>query len=413
MRLLWFTNIELTENTIKGTGSWLPAMSKILSELTDIELINISSGNVSKITRRDCGSIIQWIVPNSAATKFDGLPPKYIVDTIVNTVNEFAPDLIHVWGVENYWGLLTARKYLKQKTLLEIQGLKSACSKVFYGDLTFIERLSCVGLKEIIRGSSIFSQRRNFRKWGQYEREIVAGHEYISTQSNWTQGQIKAINPDSKLFLTIRALRNEFCESPGWQCHNGAPVVFTSVGYSAPFKGIHTAVRALNVLKKSYPNISLRIAGPLQIQGLRKDGYATWVCSEIKRLGLENNVVWLGALNGNEVINELLKCSVCVLPTFIESYCLALAEAMILGVPIAVAYTGGTSFLAKDEESALFFPTGDEVACAHQVSRLISEHSLAIQLSNNAKQVAKNRNNRDAVITKQLEIYHKILFSNY
>lgn len=411
MKLLWFTNIELAENTVKGTGSWLPAMSKILSSLSDIELMNISSGNVSDITRRDCGTIKQWIVPNSFRTQRNGLPPKHIVDSIIKAVDDFDPDLIHVWGVESYWGLLTARKLIKQKVVLEIQGIKGVWSKVFYGDLTFLERLSCVGLKEFIRGTSVFSQKQQFTDWGRFENEMIAGHNCISTQSSWTQGQIKAISPESRLFLTIRALRNEFCESPTWLQHKCSPIIFTSAGYSAPFKGLHTAVRALHILKKQYPDISLHIAGPLQTCGLRKDGYITWVCSEIRRLGLDDNVVWLGPLKGNEIIDELLKCSAQVLPTFIESYCLALAEAMMLGVPTAVAYTGGTSFLARDEESALFFPPGDEAACAHQLGRLLSDQSLATRLSNNARQTAINRNKPDLVIARQLEIYHEVLTS--
>jgi len=410
MKILWLSNIELSESTIRGTGSWLVAMSNGLMTSGHIELMNISSGKVSEITRRDCGFIKQWIVPQSHWIRYKGLPPEIIIAAILKVVDDFSPDLVHIWGVEGYWGLLTARKFIKNKVLLEIQGLKFACGKVFNGNLSFYEQLSCIGMKELVKCTNIFRQKRQFTKWGKYEKEIIAGHYYISTQSYWTQAQVLAISPRSRLFLTIRALREEFCSGVKWQ-FTGNPVVFCTAGYSAPFKGLHIAIRALYILKQRFPNIQLRIAGAHQTRGISKDGYIAWICREIRRMGLDDNVNWLGALSGKQVADELLKCSVMVLPTFVESYCLALAEAMMLGVPTVVSYTGGTAFLAKDEDSALFIVPGDEASCAYQVARLLTDKSLAVKLSYAAVEVAANRNAPEGVVSRQLEIYREIISS--
>ena len=37
-------------------------------------------------------------------------------------------------------------------------------------------------------------------------------------------------------------------------------------------------------------------------------------------------------------------CNVCVIPSFVETYCLALAEAMIVGCPTVVSYTSALPY---------------------------------------------------------------------
>jgi glycosyltransferase involved in cell wall biosynthesis len=145
------------------------------------------------------------------------------------------------------------------------------------------------------------------------------------------------------------------------------------------------------------------------LAGIRRDGYIGWIDHEIMRLGLEENVCWLGPLSALDIVEELRKSSAMVLPTFVESYCVALAEAMIVGVPSAVSYTGGTSFLAKDGESALFFPPGDAAMCAFQLERLITDSHLAEQISDHARESALLRHNVGQIAGQQLLTYQKIL----
>ena len=97
------------------------------------------------------------------------------------------------------------------------------------------------------------------------------------------------------------------------------------------------------------------------------------------------------------------------MPTFVESYGVALAEAMLLGVPTVVSFTGGTSFLARDEESALFFPPGDVEMCAYQAERLIKERDLAERLSCQARNIAQVRHDPKQVLQRQLTTYHQVL----
>ena len=83
-------------------------------------------------------------------------------------MESFSPDLIHVWGTEKFWGLLTARDFIRGNVLLEMQGLKRAIAKYYEGGLTIREQLACIGVKEIIKNNVIPLQRKKYERWGEY-----------------------------------------------------------------------------------------------------------------------------------------------------------------------------------------------------------------------------------------------------
>jgi glycosyltransferase involved in cell wall biosynthesis len=409
MRILWLSNKVQSKAGINGSGSWLEAMTQALLNSGEVELGNIARGNVTSIQRQDCGPICQWVIPYSVRTnRKDNLPPKEVINDIGRAIDDFSPDLVEVWGTEFFWGLLTARGLIKYPAILEMQGLKSAIARVFNGGLTFREQVASIGPIEIWRHSTLFQVRRQFQNWGKFEKEIISGHRYIIAQSAWLKAQLRAINRNASIYHNEFPLNELFYSSESWT-HGTNPVIFCSASYPAAFKGLHVAIRMLAILKDRFPNVQLRIAGSRQESGLRQDGYVAWLKREAHRLGVESNLTWLGLISTQELIRELQCCSVFLVPTFVEGYCLALAEAMLLGVPTVVAFTGGTSYLARDEESALFFPPGDDVMAAFQIERLLTEHELAGRLSKKARDVALERNSRPRIIQNQLEIYRQVL----
>ncbi|MFZ1983079.1 MAG: glycosyltransferase [Desulfatitalea sp.] len=203
-------------------------------------------------------------------------------------------------------------------------------------------------------------------------------------------------------------LRPPFYEAEPWQ-PSGSQKIFCSSAYSTPFKGLHVAIRAMAILKERFPNIALCVAGAHKKKGVRQSGYIAWIVREARRLGVEKKVFWLGALSAPQIIAQLHDSALFLAPSFVESYCVALAEAMIVGVPSVVSYAGGLACLAEDNVSALYFPPGDEVMCAFQMARLLEDQELAARLSASARKMGLKRNDRQRVSADQLEIYRKIV----
>jgi len=411
--LFWFTNIPFSNSSINSTGSWMSSMGQAILEYGGFRLACISQAKVKSVVRNDCGPIKQWLVPYESLTR-NGLPSQQTVTAIQRAVEEVRPDIIHVWGTENYWGLLTARELLPGPSILDMQGIKYACAAVFYGGLTLAERIRCIGPLEILRpGSALFSKKRAFEKWGKFEKEMLSKHKYISVQSDWVNAHVKSVNSKCTIFKTGILLREEFADASSWlppvNQYTSAPQVFTYSAGSTSYKGLHVLLRAIAILKEKYPGIKLNIGGSLIRRGIRKSGYSRWLLGEARRLGIEKNIHWTGPLDVYGIIKQFRLASAVVIPSFVETYCLALAETMTVGVPSVVSYAGALPELARHEESALFFPTGDHTMCAWQLDRLLSDPSLVCRLSHNARQIALQRNNKTSVLKQQLEIYDSVL----
>lgn len=409
MRILWLSNKIQSEVDTTTTGTWLDAMARLLVQSGEVELGNIALGPVARTTRQDYGAVQQWVVPAKAKPQRNGLPASHFVEEIVQAVNEFSPDLAHIWGTESFWGLLTARGLVRYPALLEMQGLKGACARVFAGGLTLREQFNCIGLKEIIKQSMIFQGRQRFARWGFFEWEIIRGHRWITTQSDWIRAWVRNANPECRLFHNDLAINPTFYFDAWHYPDASSKIIFCSAAYPVPYKGLHVAVRALATLKKWMSNVKLHIAGYHQKPGLRQDGYVAWLNRQVEVLGLQNEVVWLGALTAAEIVAQMRQASAMLLPTFIENCSTAMQEAMVFGIPLVVSYVGGLPSLARDEESALFFPAGDEAMAAYQLERILTDRALAERLSRNARAVALVRNDPQRILQNQLEIYRQVL----
>jgi len=409
-KILWLSNFRFRKDASRATGTWLEAMGKAIACTSGYQLFNIACGLVKKTEKRDFDAIRQWVVPYAPNFKNE-LPRRTVVSDIQRIVETLRPDIIHVWGTENYWGLLTARNLLPFPSLLEIQGLKYAIAPKMLGELTFFEALRCTGLKECIRPShSILSGQTQFIRAGRFEHEIIKGHSCIAVPSEWAKTHVEFVNPAGRLFRSRMMLRPEFTDSKPWQFHAGhPPTLFTSSSGSAPYKGLHILLRAIALLKKDFPEIRLNVGGTHIQKGIRRGGYASWILREVQRLGINDNVRFLGPLAAKEIVEQLHQTHVVVNPSFIESYSMALAESLAVGVPTVVSYAGAMPEFAVDGVSALFFPPGDETICARQIKRILLSPSVAAQLSLNARQTGLLRYDPSAVLKRQLEIYNEVM----
>lgn len=388
-------------------------MGKALSESGEVRLANISQAKVSKPIRMDCGSIFQWLVPFERTGR-NGLPSTRTIRTIQKIVAELKPDLIHVWGTENYWGLITARGLISGPSLLEMQGIKYACAPVYYGGLSLTECMRCIGPLEILRPSySLFLGKVLFEKWGRFEKEMILGHKNISTQSDWVRSHVKALRPGLQLFKTGLILRKDFYEAHPWSpkvdIDHAAPNIFTISSGATAYKGLHVLFRSIAILKYNFPHITLNIAGAQIKPGIRMSGYARWLKREIRHLNIEKNINWLGPMNSNGIIEQIQRSSVIVIPSFVESYSVALAEAMQLGAPLVVSFSGAMPELARNEESALFFSPGDSTMCARSIEQILNDQTLAVRLGNNARSFGLRRNDPTRILSQQLGIYNTVL----
>lgn len=405
IKALWFSNVAFSDTKSNASGTWLHSMAEALIKTGSINLFNITHGKVKKLTQKKDSTIQQWLVPYTSSV----LPDLTIIHQIQRVVEEIKPDVIHIWGLETYWGLLTARGYIKGNIILEIQGLKFAIEKHFYSGLNIVDIIDCIGIKELLRPfGSLIGQKYLFKKWGRFEREMLIMHTHISTQSDWVRANVQNVNYSATIYKTAIALRSEFVNAAKWEEVNCSPYqIFTSTSSIISYKGLHILLDSVAILKKKYPTVKLEIAGYVA-SGIRQDGYTKWLKKKIIKLGIYENVNWLGALDASQIVYHMKKANVVVVPSFVESYCLALDESLTVGIPTVVAYSGAMPELAVHEESALFFPPGDKEMCAYYIQKIFDNSLFAKQISYNAYQ-SKRINSQINVGDMQLSIYSNLI----
>ena len=139
------------------------------------------------------------------------------------------------------------------------------------------------------------------------------------------------------------------------------------------------------------------------------DGYSVFLNKLIKKYGLQENVIYLGSLDENQIIAHLQEANACVIPSFIETYCLAFAESMIVGTPTIASFAGAMPELAENGKEALFYNSVDYYTCATYIDKLLQDKRLAEKLSENGRARRMKENDIDTVVKTQLEIYENVL----
>lgn len=408
-KILWLCNSKFTSVTKKATGTWLQPLAELLVRSGKVEIINVSLGERAA-TVWDHSDIKQYTVPAGKRIDLGHTFSEDIKQSVIDIIELEQPDLIHVWGTEAAWVSVFDTYKPQIPLLLDIQGLLHVYADYFYGGLTFSEILGCIHLKELLMPQrTLFNKKKIFKKRGEFELRYLKNFDNISVQSEWVRDKISLITPSVNIFDTRIILRDEFYNAKPWEFKsNTAPIIYTSTSAAVSYKGLHVLIKSVAILKKTYANIELRIAGQMNIGKKMLDGYSIFLNNIIKDHGLENNIKYLGSLDSTQIVKELQYCNVCVVPSFVETYCLSFAEAMMVGTPTIVSYAGAMPGLAIDGDEALFYNSSDYRQCASYIMKLVESVELSTRMSERARARRLMENDREQILSAQLSIYDSI-----
>ena len=414
MKILWFSNCVLSKTPSAGSGSWLFAMRDLI--VNDVDLINITDSNINKITLNEANGIKEYILPNWKLK--NGVPTTDHIIQIADIIDHEKPDVVHIWGVEKYWALLFSRGLIQfDKVILEIQGVFSSCVDVYYGGLLPIDIIKMMSLKSLLFSKYRLSKAyRSYQMKSLYEKELVRSFKHIAIQSNWTKDQLSTIcSEKTNYYYSLRPIRKQFYQADKWKKpSNSKPILFCSISYYKPFKGLHFLLKALNVVRCYIPNITLRIAGPnLESRPFYLIGdYERYILKEIRRLELVNNIVFCGSLNATQMVEEIQNADIVVNPSLVESYSAAAAEALYLGAPTILAYSGAMINFSEEKPVALYYNPMDYRSLAAKISTLLYDQKLRNILTLNALEELLKKSSPDSVKSRQLDTYNKVLNSS-
>lgn len=160
-------------------------------------------------------------------------------------------------------------------------------------------------------------------------------------------------------------------------------VTILTVGRLSPQKGIAVLLNAFAQLKKQVSTpVQLLIAG---------DGPLRQELEELsKTLCLENQVVFYGWCDPDEVLTLYRQADIFTLASFDEGMPNVMLEAMAVGLPIVATNIAGSCELVSEGENGFLVPAGESGPLAESLLRLVNDPSLRISMGHKSRELVNN-----------------------
>jgi glycosyltransferase involved in cell wall biosynthesis len=418
MRILWFTNTPSLASEKLGAktnlGGWISSLERQISALKEIQLGVAFPYGIGKPESFSVNDTRYFTLPFAKEDgSIKGLParwghmiePEEELDLYLDIIRDFQPDLIHVFGSERSYGLISARSDIP--VVLQIQGnLMVSCEKWFSG-ISFIDILRYSRKKELLLGFGTFHDYYYFKKRALREEKILKQCKYIIGRTNWDRRITRLLAPDSIYFHCDELLRDEFY-SKKWTIHLARKVTIFSTLSPVIYKGLEVILKAASLLK-----ISSRIDFEWQVAGVSgTERIIEMIEKSQKKRFNECNIRFRGSLGANDLIEGLLNSDYYVHPSHIENSPNSVCEAMILGVPVIATYAGGTDSILQNDIEGVLVQDGDPYVLAGALLDLAGSPEKINFFSANARRKALLRHDPTTVKNNLLRIYDSVLKSS-
>jgi glycosyltransferase involved in cell wall biosynthesis len=421
MKILWIVNtlfpapskaLGLPEPVV---GGWMYGLAIQVSKTIGVELAVATSGVFTEVKKIDRQGIKYYILPCNNNTKYDPKLEEYWTEVC----NEFQPDVVHIHGTEYTHGLACLRKLPHLNYVVSIQGLVSVIERYYFAGMTFGEIFKSITFRDLVRWDTLWQQKRKFEVRGQFEKEYITKTKSVIGRTSWDYAHTKAINSNVNYHFCNESLRDGFYSAAKWTYEKCEPntIFLSQAGY--PIKGLHQVLKALITVKKTYPNVRIKVGGNNIIKTLslkdkiRLTGYGKYIKRLISNNALEKNILFLGTLTEEEIIKEYLSANLFICPSSIENSPNSLGEAQILGVPLIAAYVGGIPDMVDDGKTGFLYRFEETNTLALLIERIFSMSIAKLNLlSIKEQEVAMKRHDPNFNKKQTIEIYKNVFHPN-
>jgi D-inositol-3-phosphate glycosyltransferase len=116
-----------------------------------------------------------------------------------------------------------------------------------------------------------------------------------------------------------------------------------------------------------------------------------------RMLGVDQRVRFLGSVDQDALAGYLSLASVCVVPSYSESFGLVALEAAACGTPVVAAQVGGIPAIVKDGLTGFTLVSHDPAQYAERIGRLLVDDEMGRCFSRRSRLVATQFSWQDTV----------------
>jgi glycogen(starch) synthase len=173
------------------------------------------------------------------------------------------------------------------------------------------------------------------------------------------------------------------------------------IGRLVTQKGIEYFIRAIPKIAGRFPETKFIIVG----EGWSRDSLE----AEAQATGQSEKIRFTGFVSDKEVVNLMTSADVLVVPSVYEPFGIVALEGMATGVPVVASQVGGLSEVIEHDRTGVFVYPRSSDSIAWGIGKVLSDSSFAKWLSGNAKDKLEKDYSWEAVATKTVEVYRKLV----
>lgn len=155
--------------------------------------------------------------------------------------------------------------------------------------------------------------------------------------------------------------------SDSFRVSNGKRII-GFLGRLHPIKKVEKVLYAMDKLRAE--GLELRDLLSFQVMGKYDDIYEQWLKDEVKRLGLNDCVEFVGFVSGKEKFDRLAKLSALLVPSAQENFGMIVPEALICGTPVYASL--GTPWSELNECNAGWWEDNEPETIARVIKEILS-----------------------------------------
>jgi glycosyltransferase involved in cell wall biosynthesis len=416
IKILWFTNTVSGAADYLGLesiiGGWIESLEKSIKKVDSINLaVAFYWGNANKIKKIDGDRAVYFVIPDNRS-KLKKKIDKYThnintpneIENYLEIINEFKPDIINIFGTENGFGIVS--KFINIPVVIHLQGILTVYfHKWFPAGLGQLKIFRLSSFKKLLKGSSLFHDYYYFKHSAIREEKIFKSNKYFIGRTSWDKRIVNVLSSNGSYYHIDETLRDEFYKSKWVPNKDKTYKLFTTIQGNI-YKGLETILETAFLLSQNNRFI-WNIAG--------MDG-----TEEIVRVFEINyrkkfkdfNVNFLGKLNADKLIEEMLISDIFIHPSHIDNSPNSVCEAMLLGMPVISTNVGGISSLLTNGQEGTLIQDGDPYSLAGAILEVQKTPESFIRMGENARSRALARHDRQKIVNGLVSVYNQVLQSS-
>ncbi|PZU82193.1 MAG: hypothetical protein DI529_14865 [Chryseobacterium sp.] len=411
MKVLWLAptpslyQANSKYNSLYNGGGWVSSLEKLIYKSENIDLA------VGFFMDNEPFKSVQnnhtYYPIGTSNNKFDKIlnklsfdrSTKKEVENIIRVIEDFKPDMIHIFGTEYSFGLIS--KLTKVPVVIHIQGILNPYDNAFFPPNDNLLNHFLNG--DVKNFMNVYRTKRSFELGGKREVQVMESCPNYTGRTNWDFSVSRIYNKNSKYYHINEVLREEFYDTElpikqSFEVDNKLKLITTIS--KVPYKAFDLILKTAKILKE---NIELDFEW--NVYGIQD--YKYWE----KKLNIKSsdvNVNCNGVINAKGLREKLISSDIYIHPSYIDNSPNSLCEAQILSLPIISTNVGGISTLINDNKTGMLCPANDPYTLAYKINLLYENQELRKELGGNGRVEALERHNRDTILKNIVSMYSEL-----